>query len=399
MLSIGSVIKNQYKILRVIGNGGMSVVYQAQDLKNGAIYAIKNVERRGIDSEDKTVVQSLAVEGKMLKQLSNPHLPRIYDIIEESSSFMLVMDYVEGSSLDVVISRNGPQPAELIYDWCIQICEVFDYLHNQTPPIIYRDMKPANVILQPNGNIMLIDFGTARTEKVGADMSSDTICIGTAGFAAPEQFGGYGQSDARTDIYCLGATMYNLITGHSPCDPPTGIRPLETFNASLVGTPLDYIIHKCTHPQPPLRYQSAAELRLALLAGKNGTFSIQDEFSSGGSTWMEQAFKGVNGNTSGLSGLLKFRKGKSSILFSQDSGVLQKSTNQKSIEYADNTSFDHFWVITVISVITAIVGIIVSIMFLVLGAGTPTLIALGITICAVIVTIVGVVVSSRRIQK
>ena len=180
----------------------------------------------------------------MLKQLSNPHLPKIYEIIENSDNFMLVMDFIEGESLDKVIARTGPQSVDQALDWGMQICDVFYYLHNQPIPIIYRDMKPANVMLQPDGKLMMIDFGTARTQKVGVQMQADTICIGTAGFAAPEQFGGIGQSTARTDIFCLGATLYNFVTGHSPCEKPMGILPLEMWNPALANSPIAEIIYK-----------------------------------------------------------------------------------------------------------------------------------------------------------
>ena len=314
MLESGTLICGKYEIIRVIGKGGMSVVYLARDYVTGQQYAIKDVERSGQDDNNKVVVQSLAAEGHMLKQLSNPHLPRISDLIEDVNSFMLVMDYVEGESLDRVIQREGPQSPENIYNWCIQICDVFHYLHNQPQPVVYRDMKPANIILQPNGNIMMIDFGTARTQKVGQYMQSDTICIGTEGFAAPEQFGGISQSDARTDIFCLGATIYNMLTGHSPCNPPKGILPLSHFDPALVDTPLDAIIKKCTRMDPNERYQTALELKADLEQARDGGF-LSKKGKSGflrKSAWQSQELKGTNGNTSGLSGLLNLGKNRNS---------------------------------------------------------------------------------------
>ncbi|MBE6984361.1 MAG: serine/threonine protein kinase [Ruminococcaceae bacterium] len=311
MLQPGTLICARYQITRLIGRGGMSAVYQARDLSSGKLYAIKDVERNG-KANNNVVLQSLTAEGRMLKQLDNPHLPKIYDIIENPNSFMLVMDFIEGESLDKVIAREGAQSIDRVYNWSMQICEVFSYLHSQTPPIVYRDMKPANVILQPNGNIMMIDFGTARTQKSNA-MQSDTICIGTAGFAAPEQFGGLGESTARTDIFCLGATIYNLITGHSPCDNPKGILPLERWNPQLAGSPLSYIIAKCTRNDPNERYQTALELRNDLYLASVGAFGAKqgrgrsEKLAQGNpNAWQAQKFK-TNGNKSGgLSGLLSF---------------------------------------------------------------------------------------------
>ena len=312
MLQSGMMVCGKYRVEGMIGKGGMSAVYLATDPQTGKKFAIKDVERSG-QGDNELVVQSLAAEGNMLKRLSNPHLPRIYDVLEQENSFMLVMDYVEGESLDKVLARTGAQPKENIYYWGIQICEVFDYLHNQTPPVVYRDMKPANVILQPNGNIMMIDFGTARTQKVGQYMQSDTVCIGTVGFAAPEQYGGISQSDARTDIFCLGATLYNLYTGHNPCDPPKGIQPLSRFDPALENTPLDLIIRKCTRNDPYERYQTALELKADLELAQSGGLSAASKRGRTGylwksNEWQAQKIKSANGGTTGLSGLLNGRR-------------------------------------------------------------------------------------------
>lgn len=306
MLHAGMVLNGRYEIIKVIGKGGMSTVYQARDLNLGIMLAIKDVDRTGGDPTQ-VVEQSLAAEGRMLMQLRSPHLPRIYDIIENPGNFMLVMDYIEGESLDKVIKREGAQPMDRVLDWGMQICEVFTYLHNQPSPIIYRDMKPANVMLQPNGHLMMIDFGTARTEKVGVAMQADTICIGTAGFAAPEQFGGIGQSTAKTDIFCLGATLYNMITGHSPCDRPQGILPLERWNPALANTPIAQIIYKCTRNDPDERYQTAAELYEDLRLARTGAFGSHRGKSGSlrKPDWQKQELKGAGALTGGLSGLIQ----------------------------------------------------------------------------------------------
>lgn len=312
MMNAGQILNGRYEILRLIGKGGMSTVYQARDLTNGNLLAIKDAVRTG-KGENQAVEQKLVDEGNMLKQLSNSHLPRIYDIIENPDSFMLVMDFIQGESLDRVLKREGAQPMERVLDWGIQICEVFDYLHNQPTPIIYRDMKPANVMLQPNGHLMMIDFGTARNQKVGVAMMADTLCLGTAGFAAPEQFGGIGQSTPRTDIFCLGATLYNMITGHSPCDRPQGILPLETWNPALKDTPISYIIYKCTRNDPDARYQTARELQEDLRRAQSGTFgSPAGGFGKSGKLnnreFQKQNVKPAGGLSGGLSGLLNLGK-------------------------------------------------------------------------------------------
>lgn len=326
MLQAGEVLQNRYEIVRTVGKGGMSTVYQARDLVTRKLLAIKDVARSGKE-QNQVVEQSLAAEGRMLMQLTNPHLPKIYDIIDNQDSFMLVMDFIQGESLDKVVSRTGAQSVDRVLDWGMQICDVFHYLHNQPVPIIYRDMKPANVMLQPNGQVMMIDFGTARTQKVGVEMQADTICIGTAGFAAPEQFGGIGQSTARTDIFCLGATLYNLVTGHSPCDRPTGILPLEQWNPALANTPIAEIIYKCTRNDPNERYQTAMELREDLRLASIGAFAKgRSGQLSGGlrrTEWQKQDVQGRGMIVEGLSGLLHRTK-------TGFTGILQKETQSQA---------------------------------------------------------------------
>ena len=171
------------------------------------------------------------------------------------------MDYIEGEPLSKIIKEHGPQPQEIVVAWGKQLCEVLYYLHTRKPAIIYRDMKPSNIMLRPDGNIKLIDFGIAREYK--EDNTEDTDSLGTKGYAAPEQFGGNGQTDARTDIYCLGVTLYHLVTGRNPCKEPYEVRPIREVNAALSGG-LEQIILKCTRKNPNERYQTAMELLYAL---------------------------------------------------------------------------------------------------------------------------------------
>ncbi len=260
MLEIGSLVDGKYKILNQVGHGGMSVVYLAMNEKANKQWAIKEVRKDGV-KDFEVVKQSLVAETDMLKKLSHPNLPSIIDVIEDDDRFLIVMDYIQGNSLAKALEEYGAQPQDEVIQWAKQLCDVLGYLHTRVPPIIYRDMKPANVMLKPDGNITLIDFGTAREFK--EKNLADTTCLGTMGYAAPEQFGGMGQTDARTDIYCLGATLYHLVTGMNPCEPPYEIRPIREINPSLSGG-LERIILKCTQPDPNNRYQNAAELMYAL---------------------------------------------------------------------------------------------------------------------------------------
>lgn len=260
MLENGTLIDGKYEILSKVGQGGMSVVYLAINRKAMKQWAIKEVRRDGV-KDFEVVKQSLVAETDMLKKLSHPNLPDIIDIIENEDSFLIVMDYIEGNPLSKRLDESGAQPEEYVIEWAKQLCDVLDYLHTREPAIIYRDMKPSNVMLKPDGQVSLIDFGTAREYK-GTNIQ-DTTCLGTIGYAAPEQFGGQGETDARTDIYCLGATLYHLVTGHSPAEPPYEMHPIRYWNESL-SPGLEQIILKCTKKNPNDRYQSCAELRYAL---------------------------------------------------------------------------------------------------------------------------------------
>lgn len=257
MLEIGSLVDGKYKILSEIGHGGMSVVYMAINEKANKTWAVKEVRKDG-KMDFNTVRQGLVAEIETLKKLKHPNLPSIVDVIEDEDSFIIVMDYIEGRSLDKIIEENGAQPETFVVEWAKQLCDVLGYLHSRTPPIIYRDMKPANVMLKPDGNIMVIDFGTAKNYEIDL---GETTGIGTIGYAAPEQYigSGLGRTDARTDIYCLGITMYHLLTNIDPCKNLVSDKSIRAVNPAL-SHGLDAIIQKCTQYQPSDRYQSCAEL-------------------------------------------------------------------------------------------------------------------------------------------
>ncbi len=261
MAEIGQVIDDKYEILKLIGKGGMSKVYLAMDKRLNKQWAIKEIQKRARDKNNEVVVQSAIAEANMIKQLDHPSIVRIVDIIEDAQVIYIIEDYIEGETLSSIIENNGAQSQDLVIEWAMQICEALEYLHTRRPPIIYRDMKPANVMLSPDGNIKIIDFGIAREYKEKS--LSDTVSLGTKGYAAPEQFGGKGQTDARTDIYCLGVTLYHMVTGKNPCEPPYELYPIRHWNPQL-SAGLEAIIQKCTQLNPSDRYQTCAELLYAL---------------------------------------------------------------------------------------------------------------------------------------
>lgn len=261
MAQFGFTIDNKYEVLKEIGRGGMSTVYLAMDKRLNKQWAVKEIKKVANDKNNEIVVQSLLIEANMMKKLDHPSLPRIVDIIDSGKTIYVVMDYIEGESLDKILASSGAQPQDKVIEWAKQLCDVLRYLHSQNPPIIYRDMKPANVMLKPEGTLKVIDFGIAREFK--EHNISDTVSLGTKGYAAPEQFGGMGQTDARTDIYCLGVTLYHLVTGQNPSEPPYEMYPIRQWNPAL-SSGFEAIISKCTQLNPDDRYQSCDELMYAL---------------------------------------------------------------------------------------------------------------------------------------
>lgn len=261
MITAGTIIQNKYEILKLVGKGGMSKVYLAMDQNLNKQWAVKEIEKHPEDKNNTIIIQSALAEANMIKRLDHPLLPRIVDIIDKPEAIYIVMDYIEGEALSKVLDRQGAQPQNEVIGWAIDLCKVLDYLHTQNPPIIYRDMKPANIMLLPNGSVKLIDFGIAREYK--NENMADTVSLGTRGYAAPEQFGGKGQTDVRTDIYSLGVTLYHLLTGHNPSEPPYEVYPIRHWNPRL-SSGLESIILKCTQANPQDRYQSCVELLYAL---------------------------------------------------------------------------------------------------------------------------------------
>lgn len=254
MTEIGTVIDGKYEVLREIGRGGMSVVYLAMDTHLNKQWAVKEIRKKGSGKNDEIVVNSLLAEANLMKRLDHPALPRIVDIIDNGVTIYVVMDYIEGESLDKILDEYGAQPEDKVINWAMQIADALSYLHAQRPPIIYRDMKPANVMLKPEGNIKIIDFGIAREYK--EQNLADTTVLGTKGYAPPEQYSG--QTDPRSDIFALGMTMHHLLTG---IDPRKGepYAPVRQWNPEL-SEGIEIIIDRCVEPASENRYQSCADL-------------------------------------------------------------------------------------------------------------------------------------------
>lgn len=223
-LPVGTIVQgqqDQYEVLSNVGRGGMGVVYRVRRLSDGSMWALK--EQRPSDplkpDEQAEHRQLFTQEAQVVLRINHPNAVKGVELFEWQGRQYFVMEFVNGETLEKRLREaNAPAFEQDALRWTIQMARVLDYLHSQNPPIIYRDLKPGNVILGPDGTIKFIDFGVARTHKAGK--AKDTVAIGTFGYAPPEQYG-KGQTDARSDIYTLGATLYHLLANLPP-------RPLYT---------------------------------------------------------------------------------------------------------------------------------------------------------------------------
>jgi serine/threonine protein kinase len=264
-LSENSCISNRYRVLHAIGGGAMSRVYKVEHIELGTLHALKvQADNSRVNSPPGSIPELAQREARLLTMLSHPCLPRVTDFFRENDRTYLVMDYVEGQNLKAILDAHDsePIPCAALMRWGIQVCDILTYLHSRTPPVIFRDIKPANLIRRPDDTICLVDFGIARQVRKGA--SSDTIVFGSPGYAPPEQYG-HGQTDARADIYALGATLHHLLTGRDPALAPFHWPPPRQLNPQ-VPRELDRVIRACVEMDMSLRPPSAAALGRSLSA-------------------------------------------------------------------------------------------------------------------------------------
>ena len=271
-LAPGEMLGGRYRNVEVAGKGGFGAVYKALDMRfqGRRVVAIKEMSDAHLSPAERVqALQDFRQEADLLVQLKHSNLPDVSDFFEESGKAYLVMEFIEGRTLEKVQDNaSGPLGEKLVMGWALQLCDVLSYLHTQPQPIIFRDLKPSNVMVTKNGQVKLIDFGIARIFKSTA--AKDTTSLGSRGYAPLEQYG-RGQSDARSDIYALGATLYDLLTSTVPADAPT-----RRINPQLFETPrqlnpyisqdTEYIILKAMAEEPKDRYQSAAGMFQAIVA-------------------------------------------------------------------------------------------------------------------------------------
>lgn len=269
-LRADDVLHGRYRILGVLGSGGMGTVYQARDLNFQEVkklVAVKEMLSGAADPTLKaTMIKTFRREANILATLNHPAIPKIFDFFDENDRAYLVMEYINGSDLELLMQKTKELPNDKIVEWAIDLCDVLDYLHNQRPDaIVFRDMKPSNVMIDSLGRVRLIDFGIA---KALASMEATGVVrhtmIGTEGYSAPEQY--KGDVSARSDIYSLGATLHHLLTRKDPrLDAPFTFheRPIANFNAK-VPQGLITIVEKALAYSPGDRYATCAEMKVDL---------------------------------------------------------------------------------------------------------------------------------------
>ncbi len=268
-----TLISGRYQLEERVGQGGMGAVYKALDTRfNNRPIAVKEMSRAGLSGlQVQEAEEAFERESRILADLLHPNLPRIYDHFTENERSYLVMDFIEGQTLeDYVEKANGsPLPLEQILKWGEQLCDVLSYLHTHQPPIIFRDLKPSNVMMSESGHIYLIDFGIARIFKPG--QSHDTVALGSPGFAAPEQYG-KAQSTPRSDIYSLGALFHSLLTGVDPSEQPFFFKPASQLNP-VVHPMLEELLLQMLEMDAQKRPASAQDVLKVLHQVQHNRFS------------------------------------------------------------------------------------------------------------------------------
>ena len=268
MIAPNTIVGGRYRVMKPLGGGGMKLVYLAEDLRLAArpCALAEMVDTFTSPETQKQAVAAFQREADMLAQLSNEHIPRVFDRFSDQNHHYLVMEYIEGITLEQKLQNAGGKlPENEVIDVAMQVLDTLEYLHNLEPPVIYRDLKPSNVMLTPSEQVKLIDFGIARLFQ---PLSNATM-IGTQGYAPPEQY--RGKVEFRSDLYALGATMHHALSGRDPAlEPPFSFPPLRSLCPDVTPA-LCELVDQALKYDVALRMADAAEFRQRLMAIKSGT--------------------------------------------------------------------------------------------------------------------------------
>ncbi len=248
----GRIIGGKYRIREALGRGGGGTVYLAEDLRVGTLRAVKRGGRGNA---------GVFREGEILKKLEHPALPGIVDRLEEEDGVFLVMEYIPGRNLEACLKSHGPFESDRIRAWALELCGILSYLHRQEPPVLYRDLKPSNLILDREGRLHLVDFGIA------AEAGETFTPAGSRGYAAPEQFRRGEAQQASTDLYALGVTLYRLAAGRLPEPGKEPRRP------GGMSRGMFRVLKKCMRADPEKRFRNCRDLQKALERCREGRIS------------------------------------------------------------------------------------------------------------------------------
>lgn len=261
MLPIGTVLDDRYRILRLVAEGGMSIVYEVEDARLPGRLVLKQMREMAPDPVARAhVAEQFRREAETLARLSHPNLPRVTDSFAWQGGRFLVEELVEGHTLETLMEQQSPRDEAEVVEWGRQVCRALAYLHAEG--VVYRDLKPSNLMLTPEGTIRLIDFGIVRAHTLGK--TRDTVVMGTPGFAAPEQYGTE-QTDPRSDLYSLGVLLHHLLSGHDPAATPFALPTVRELNP-LVSDRMEMVILRAVDLRPERRFQSAEDM-LEILGG------------------------------------------------------------------------------------------------------------------------------------
>ena len=247
---------NSYHVIKLLVESSFYKTYLLEDAMLKKMW-IMNLWDKANKNYNIQQMETILQKAHKMMILSHPVIPLVVDVLEDEDNIFIVKEYIEGESLESIVKKFGGQPAWLVIEWAKELCDMLRYLHNLTPPYSYRSMEPANVFVMKNQHLKVMDFGIVKMSDLINDKG--TSYWGTIGYSAPEEFGGCGRIDARTDIFKLGMTMYYLITGINPGKPPYEIGPIRQIKPSLPKG-LEYIISKCIEPNRDNRYQNCDEL-------------------------------------------------------------------------------------------------------------------------------------------
>ena len=307
-----TLCSDEYYIHRVIGHGGMGKVYLAAHTELTVPVALKQARAdqplpdsvvaeldallQGDSSSTAAPLQDTVSSGGVhtdrflrealfLARLHHPALPSLYDYFFEDGYWYLVMDYIPGPTLTMYLRQQGPLPPLEALNYAIQLCDVFDYLHRQTPPIIYRDLKPSNILVTPEGSLMLVDFGIARYFKEG--QANDTTDFGSPGYASPEQYQAEGQTDGRSDLFSLGILLYEMLSGQRPNMSNGTFADISSKDMPSISAVLSGLITLATRTEPMYRFQSAHTFFLAL----ERAYTLEEQRTYQQRVMLEQAMR------------------------------------------------------------------------------------------------------------